>query len=299
VKLKTNKKLNLKKVVDKVVYSIGLVVIPHKKNGFRPHIIRRYGLVAVVFVVLGLQAGYNIASTGGVLGRESNITVNSLLDDTNKARINSGVERLVLSDKLSQAAYMKAQDMLDKQYWSHDSPDGVGPWKWFTDVDYNYDVAGENLAKNYNTSDAVVLAWMDSPEHRDNVINGDYQDVGFAVVSGEIDDRPVTLVVALYGRAVESLTAGTSGVINSPGVNGSVNILSQFGIAVKSITPITAAGLFIILITLLSAVLAHNHRHKLTKNLKTTWYKYHGLFKSVGLVTFGAVLVYIFGSGRI
>ncbi|MFS8119533.1 MAG: CAP domain-containing protein, partial [Microcoleus sp.] len=51
----------------------------------------------------------------------------------------------------------------------HVSPTGVQPWVWINDTGYNYDTAGENLAKNYPSTQATVDAWMASPVHRANI----------------------------------------------------------------------------------------------------------------------------------
>lgn len=299
MKAKTNKKLTIKKVINRASHSLMVTVVPHKKNGYRPHLIRHYGLVAIFFVVIGLQLGYNLAATGSVLGHGSSITVSELLQETNKIRIDQGVPPLGLSDKLSQAAYLKGQDMIKKQYWAHDSPDGVQPWRWFSDVGYNYDFAGENLAKNFASSQAVVVAWMSSPEHKANVIKNEYSDVGFAIVNGEIDQKPVTIVVALYGRAVEATINNSQTIFSSAGADGKINILSQFGIAFQSITPTTSLGLMILAVAIGSSILAHKKRHNLAVKLKKSWYKHHGLYKSVGLAVFGLVLIFVYGGGQI
>jgi hypothetical protein len=92
VKAKTKKsQKQIKSVVKRVKHAVKLAVVPHKKNDFRPHLIRFYGLLAIVFVVIGLQLGYNGAKTGNVLGVESNITITSLFNQTNTYRQEIGV----------------------------------------------------------------------------------------------------------------------------------------------------------------------------------------------------------------
>jgi len=143
--------------------------------------------------------------------------------------------------------------MLDKQYWSHDSPDGTEPWKWLGDVDYNYNKAGENLAKNFSTTRGVMTAWLNSLEHRKNVLNPDYEDVGFAVVNGSMNGEPVSLVVALYGMPAEKAVAGVSNnFIKSP-VNQGSSIVTQFAVAIQSLTPAVMLGLFLIAVTIVIA----------------------------------------------
>lgn len=144
MKAKTkNQTKSLKRVVKRVHHAVKLAVVPHKKNDYRPHLIRKYGLAVVVFLVIGIQVGYNLSTVGKVLGVQSDITALSLLNQTNQARRTAGVGDLTLNDKLNQAAALKAQDMLTNQYWAHTSPDGVEPWKWFDDAGYKYSEAGK------------------------------------------------------------------------------------------------------------------------------------------------------------
>jgi hypothetical protein len=300
VKAKTNKSKKLiKSVVKRANCGVKLAIIPHDKNDYRPHLIRRYGLVAIIFVVIGLQLGFNGATTGNVLGRESDITINSLLDQTNQARAQIGETPLKLNSKLDKAAYLKAQDMFAKQYWAHNAPDGTPPWKWFGDVGYDYNEAGENLAKNFTSTGAVMTAWLNSPEHKANILKADYQDVGFAVVDGELDDKPTSLVVALYGMPVDSTTVGTQSSFIRAVSNSQANILAQFAIAFQSVTPAAIGGLVLIAMATVVAVLAHLYRRKLPKSLRQSWYRHHGLYKAVGLMSFSVIVIFLYGGGQI
>jgi len=276
-----------------------MMLVPHRNNDYRPHIIRRYGLVLAIFIIAGLQFGYNSIKTGDILGRESDITINSLLAQTNQSRLQIGETSLVLNDKLNEAAYLKAQDMFDDQYWAHDAPDGTEPWKWLGDVGYNYNEAGENLAKNFTSTSAVMTAWLDSPEHKANVLKDGYQDVGFAVVSGELDGEPTSLVVALYGLPAKTAVAGAQKSFADAVPTGQVNILTQFAIAFKSVTPAVIGSLILITLLIIVALLAHAHRSKLPKLLRRSWYRHSGLYKAIGLVSLSLVIIFLYSGGQI
>lgn len=300
MKTKTNKsKKQDLTLVGHIKHVLRLAVVPHKKNQYRPHLIRRYGLMAIVFVVAGLQLGYNGTKTGNVLGVESDITITSLFNQTNVSRVEVGKPALKLNDKLNQAAYLKAQNMFAEQYWAHNSPNGTVPWKWFGDVNYNYNEAGENLAKNFTSTNAVMTAWLNSPEHKENIMKSDYQDVGFAIVTGELDDKPTTLVVALYGMPAESAVAGAKTSFTEASQVGQVNILTQFAIATQSVTPAVMGGLIIIAVAVVVAAFAHAYRRKLPKSLRQSWYRHHGLYKAAGLLSLGMVIVLMYGGGQI
>ena len=300
VKAKTKKKKSATKSIIKLAHrAVKLVVVPHKDNDYRPHLIRRYGIVAIIFVVVGLQFGYNLSTTGNVLGRVSDITISSLFEQTNQTRVQAGVAPLKLNDKLDQAAYLKAQDMFADQYWAHNAPDGTQPWKWFGDVDYNYNEAGENLAKGFTSTSAVMVAWMNSPEHKANIIKDGYQDVGFAVASGELDGQSTSIVVALYGLPAKTAVAGAQTKFSDAIPTGQTNILTQFAVALQSISPAVIASLALIAIAIIVAAFSHIYRHKLPKVLRQTWYRHHGLYKVVGMASLGLIAIFLYSGGQI
>lgn len=300
MKAKTKKtKKQIQSTSKKIRHIVRLAVVPHKKNQYRPHLIRRYGLLALIAIAFGVQLVYNLSATGSVLGRESDITITSLYQQTNQTRLEEGLDSLKLNDQLNQAAYLKAQDMFLRQYWSHDAPDGTEPWKWFGDVGYNYDRAGENLAKNFNTTSGVMIAWLNSPQHKANVINSSYQDVGFAVVTGELLGTPTTLVVALYGAPASQAVAGATTVFNEPSANSGVNILTQFAVAIKSLTPAVMVALFLISVAVVVASVTHSNRHKLPAKLRKSWYKHHGLYKAIGLSLLAVFIIFLYSNGQI
>jgi hypothetical protein len=292
-------KKQTKSFLQRIKHHFRMAIVPHRRNDYRPHLIRRYGIIAIIFVVAGLQLGYNAATTGNVLGRESTVTIGALLDETNQARANDGEPALVLNKQLTNAAYLKAQDMLARQYWAHNAPDGTQPWKWFGDVKYNYTEAGENLAKNFTTPGAVMSAWLASPEHRANVLKLAYQDVGFAVVDGVLEGKQTSLVVALYGTPAESAVAGAETKFSQPPIAVATTPLAQFGLAVQSMNPATLGGLVLSALTAGVAMVAHAYRHKLPKALRQSWYRHHGLYKAAGMMSFGVIIVILSGGGQI
>jgi hypothetical protein len=108
---------------------------------------------------------------------------------------------------LSEAARQKAGDMFAFNYWAHVSPSGRTPWAFFTDVGYKYQYAGENLARDFRDPGAVVNAWMNSPSHRENIVNSKYQEIGVAVVDGTLQGVETALVVQLFGTPYGSVAS--------------------------------------------------------------------------------------------
>lgn len=185
----------------------GFAPHPHYLHGIRV-LLAGFLLVAVFLVRLGpsgLQAVnpiVNVNQTGShsVLAYATNLNHGELLSATNAYRAQNGLGPLSLHSQLNSSAQMKAQHMIDHDYWAHVAPDGTQPWYFFTQAGYNYTTAGENLAYGFDNSAATVDAWFGSPSHRDNIL-GNYADVGFGFVNGpSYQGGQYTVVVAHYGK---------------------------------------------------------------------------------------------------
>jgi hypothetical protein len=114
---------------------------------------------------------------------------------------------LQLNERLSEGAQLKAGDMFAFDYWAHKSPSGRQPWEFFREAGYEYRVAGENLARDFMKSEDVVRAWMESPTHKENIVNPKYQEIGVAVVDGTLGGIKTTLVVQFFGTPSKSVAA--------------------------------------------------------------------------------------------
>lgn len=300
MKAKTNKKkVQRKPTTRRTRHLVKMAVVPNKKNNYRPHLIRRYGLTLIAVTVICMQFGYNNTLTGKVLGLKSEITTSELLEQTNKTRVSYELGPLKLNNKLNDAAYLKGKDMFDNQYWAHVSPDGTQQWKWFNDVEYNYSEAGENLAKNFTTTSSTMTAWMNSPGHKENVLNPGYQEVGFAVLNGDLDGEPTALVVALYGTPANEAVLGDNKSFAKPGPVTNNSAYVRLMVASKSLSAAAIIGLVIIIFATIVAAIAHSKRKKLPKEIKQTWRKYHGLIKVGGLSAYGLMIIYLYGGGQI
>ncbi len=128
----------------------------------------------------------------------ADISKTAIINLTNQARQSAGLAPLAENQKLDDAALLKAQDMAQKEYFSHESPDGLTPWHWFLKTGYNYKYAGENLAIGFFESEDVYNAWLDSPSHRENILNANYKETGMAILSGFGQNNAV-VVVQLFG----------------------------------------------------------------------------------------------------
>ena len=172
--------------------------------------LKTYWPYVPMLMIVGLGLVVNaVWSHSAVLGTQSDFSATSLLDDTNQQRLTHWESALAIDQQLSDAAQAKANDMVTNNYWAHTAPDGKTPWSFITGSGYSYQTAGENLAYGFSSASGVVSGWMNSREHRDNILDARYQNVGFGVASSPNfqGHGPTTVVAAEYAQPVSTATA--------------------------------------------------------------------------------------------
>lgn len=128
----------------------------------------------------------------------------TLVSMTNSARGQNGLGALSTNSALASAAYAKASDILSKDYFAHNSPDSKTPWDFINEAGYTYAYAGENLGIGYTDASELFSAWMNSPTHRENILNSNFREIGIAVVSGEFQGVETIVAVQEFGAAEEN-----------------------------------------------------------------------------------------------
>lgn len=129
------------------------------------------------------------------------ISREAVLNAMNQERESRGLGPLRLDSRLNAAAADRINDMFDKGYFDHVSPDGTQPFVWVKYRKYSYATVGENLAEGYRNAGGVVNGWMNSPGHRANLLGRSFEDAGIAIVRGSPSGRTNGYtVVALYAR---------------------------------------------------------------------------------------------------
>ncbi len=178
--------------------------IPHKENDFKPHLFREAGVLGLLSLVI--VAFVAVLSNRVILVR-TNLTAlvlpKVLVDYANEDRATSNYRQLAINSTLERAAQLKANDMAEKSYFAHTSPEGRNPWYWFRQVGYDFSYAGENLAVNFDDSSQVNQAWMNSPGHRANIMNENFTEIGIATAEGVYQGRHTVFVVELFGTPAE------------------------------------------------------------------------------------------------
>jgi hypothetical protein len=182
--------------------------IPHPGNDHKPHFLRHKSMLAVLSVVVIAEMAF-LFQTLVIFTRTDMLAAvlpGVLTALTNENRVQNNVAPLVENSLLDEAAQMKANDMATNGYFAHTSPDGKTPWYWFQLVGYKYSFAGENLAVNFFDSADVAKAWMNSPEHRANIVRKDFTQIGIGVANGVYQGHNTVFVAQLFGTPAEAVS---------------------------------------------------------------------------------------------
>jgi len=204
--------------------------VAHKRRVGQHHrqskdYVKHYWPYLPMVLVIGLGLFVNsLWSTHGVLGATTDYSASSLLSGTNADRAAAHLSALTISPELAAAAQAKADDMAAHNYWSHNSPDGKTPWDFISAAGYPYQTAGENLAYGFADAGATETGWMNSSEHKANIL-GNYTQVGFATAyaANYQGNGPETIVVAEYASpapAVANVQFTVDNPTGTPGVAG-------------------------------------------------------------------------------
>ncbi len=97
---------------------------------------------------------------------------------TNIERKKNGLPALTTNWQLSRVARYKSQDMINKNYFAHNSPTYGSPFTMMQNFGLKFSSAGENIAYGQKTPQEVVTAWMNSPGHRANILSPSYTQIG-------------------------------------------------------------------------------------------------------------------------
>lgn len=130
------------------------------------------------------NGGSSSSGTNTTTNTSSNLTADELevFNLINQQRANNGLPALQIDNEVQRVARIKAQDLVDNNYFSHTSPTYGSPFDMLKSFKISYRSAGENIAGNSSNSGAVN-AWMNSEGHRANILNSSYNYTGIGVVN--------------------------------------------------------------------------------------------------------------------
>ncbi|MDI2131790.1 CAP domain-containing protein [Yinghuangia seranimata] len=104
-----------------------------------------------------------------------------VVDLVNVQRANNGCAPLTANTKLQTAAQGHSDDMVARNYFAHNSPEGSSAGDRINATGYQWSTWGENIAMGQRTPAEVMDAWMNSPGHRANILNCSFTEIGVGV----------------------------------------------------------------------------------------------------------------------
>jgi uncharacterized protein YkwD len=164
-------------------------------------------LAAVVTVAALLPAG---ASAKGMRQSTALAIDKGVLTQLNQIRAAHHLVPLSLSPSLSAAATQHSRDMVARGYFAHNSSNGLPFWKriqgFYPQGGFGYWSVGENLFWTLGTATSAqsMNAWMASPDHRANILDPAWRQIGISTVSsadapGAYGNHDVTVITTDFG----------------------------------------------------------------------------------------------------
>jgi uncharacterized protein YkwD len=116
--------------------------------------------------------------------QENTSQENAVLQIVNAERAKAGCKALTIDSRLTAAARKHSADMAARNYFSHDSLEGVSFSQRIDREGYRWSTVGENIAAGQDSPTSVMKAWMNSPGHRANILNCSFRNIGIGLKLG-------------------------------------------------------------------------------------------------------------------
>jgi uncharacterized protein YkwD len=167
-------------------------------------------LAAVIFIsttasttqainVLGVAqtSDNNQSAKVTLLASDMNDYENAIAAMINNVREQNGLNAIAADGLLNEVATIRSEDLINRNYFSHYTPEGTNVFDVMRANGVSFRYAGENLAQSapasVGTVDGFMNAWMNSPTHMANILRAQYTKIGVSMV--EIDSRRVVTTV--------------------------------------------------------------------------------------------------------
>ena len=106
----------------------------------------------------------------------------AFLKAINDIRVKNNLAELQIDDNAQNVARLKAQDLVDNNYFSHTSPTYGTPFEMLSSNNVTYKTASENIAGN-STLEGAINSWMNSDSHKSNILSNTFNYTGVAIVN--------------------------------------------------------------------------------------------------------------------
>ena len=146
---------------------------------------------------------------------EGVLSIEGVVDATNYERESRGLGALSENYTLNSVAQKKAEDMFERQYFAHTAPTGEEAGDLAKDFNYSFILVGENLAKgDFQSSQDLVEGWMNSPDHKENILNEKYEEIGIGLKRDYYEGQEIWMAVQIFGTPSSSCPEPDSLLLN-------------------------------------------------------------------------------------
>ncbi|HVB77410.1 MAG TPA: CvpA family protein [Candidatus Nitrosotalea sp.] len=132
----------------------------------------------------GVNAFYRLHFPPGLILEPDPVAETAMLNQMNQVRTQAGLAPLTGLPELQAVARAHSQDMYERDYFSHNTPDGITPYQRLSAAGVKYVTAGENIAFAPDEAKAWSLL-IQSSEHRANILNPDFLCVGVGAIRAQ------------------------------------------------------------------------------------------------------------------
>jgi len=188
-----------------VAFFSNLVSGPRFNFG-KPEFWKRYktsGIIVAVVLLVFLYVRFQAPASGKFVTpglHKEVLNQMAIINLTNEARTLNGLSPLNENPLLNAIAEKRAQDMFEKQYFAHVSPFGEQASDIAQRIGYKYKIIAENIEYGrFFTNQKVIDGWMQSPGHKKNILSTEVQDLGAAIIKGNMNGEETWMAVQIFG----------------------------------------------------------------------------------------------------
>jgi uncharacterized protein YkwD len=128
----------------------------------------------------------------------------NFLEEINKERTKKKLGKLKENTELNRLAKLRLDDMVNNNYFAHESPTKNGIDDLLLTSTYDYEWRGENLAYGEFVNEAdVTKSWMESKWHKYNILYSDFKEVGTAHTVTNFKGGKYLVVVQVFGKEIK------------------------------------------------------------------------------------------------
>jgi uncharacterized protein YkwD len=141
----------------------------------------------ITFLILSVSFFSAQVKIGEAGELDTRLIAEKIFNIVNEERKKNELYELKYDEELADVALVHSRNMVEQNFFSHGDPEGRSPQKrveeYYPEI---FGGVGENIGFNHGETEEDVAknlmeSWMNSPEHRDNILDDQFSDIGVGV----------------------------------------------------------------------------------------------------------------------